>query len=77
MIGTFFKTTYNFSSIIGSGYVIIRAARAVRITVRPARVLKYINKYIYEILKHALDQKFKYLYYFGPARVLDKIYSIY
>ena len=62
---------------VGPGYVIIRAARAVRITVRPARVLKYINKYIYKILKHALDQKFKYLYYFGPARVLDKIYSIY
>ena len=60
-----------------AGYVIIRAAQAVRITVRPARVLKYINKYVYEIIKHALDQKFKYLYYFGPARVLDKIYSIY
>ena len=59
------------------GYVIIRAARAVRTTVRPARVLKYINKCIYKILKHALDQKFKYIYYFGPARVLDKIYSFY
>ena len=59
------------------GYIIIRAAQAVRITVRPVRVLKYINKYIHKILKHALDQKFKYLYYFGPARVLDKIYSIY
>ena len=68
---------YILKSCAKTGYVIIRAARAVGITVRPARVLKYINKYIYKILKHALDQKFKYLYYFGPARVLDKIYSIY
>ena len=45
-----------FSPPIFFGYVIIRDARAVRITVRPERVLKCINKYIYKILKHALDQ---------------------
>ena len=72
-----FKFYFHEKIALKNGYVIIRAARAVRITVCPACVLKYIKKYIYKILKHALDQKFKYLYYFGPVRVLDKIYSIY
>ena len=39
------------------GHSTIRATQAVRITVRPVRVLKYINKYIYKILKHALGKE--------------------